>query len=418
MNKKASKIVLFTTIGLMLACTAVLGFNIKDEDKLEDISGKREVLNNVNLICQTKVGAYRTKEIKISKDKTEIDTFEKARNLRYPSTSFYKENRDFYKDSYGLEHSYEEGNTIGYVRPEYDYYNNGNERLILKIHEKDLDTNKVDKYEVEMETKNPDGKYIANQGTPIRYNGELYILATYQDESKELLKDKDNSIIGHKEILINIYKIDLQNEVAELVDTKTFKDGDNFIDTGYSLFTHDNKFYIEMYDYEKVIDKKLKRNTSYIVYDLKDNTFKNIDMSDSLDIYLATYSDYTNEDIKDDIAKIIKYTVNEDEISLSISTLDLKSDKFIKENETYNIKAPEKDYEYHISNMRSIDEKLYIVVDGLEVPDASQGRSQFSKRYLYVIDEQTKENLYTGYINIKQQVNESMNIDIVLDTEL
>lgn len=409
MNKKASKIILFTTIGLMIAITIALGINNKEEDGLEYISGNKESLGNVNIVYQKKIGAYKTREVKLSKDETEVDEYAKARVLSLPFTDFYKEERDFYSSGYSrLNFNYEYENTIGYLQTEHEYLDDNKLSINFIVNEKNLETNKVDKYKIPINEKFDD-LYTGTIGYPIKYNGELYALVVWQDESIGLLNEEIDSLSAGKESTISIYKIDLENKKSEVVDSQSFKAKDEYLKAGYPSFRYKNKYYIAKDTYEKISDEEIKTNRSFITYDLETQKFGIIDMNESLSIE----EEYSTEYIEGDIAKIITSSKSNNKMQISVSILDLKLDKFTKENEIYTLELPKENYNYHINKLSNIDGKLYILVNASESLDESGGRDQLDKNYIYVVDEKSKSILYSGLI--KDKGNEFINIDMVLE---
>lgn len=405
MNKKASKIVLFTTMGLMIMSTIALGLNIKENDGLEDISGSKENLDNINIVYQKKVGAYRTKEVKLSKDDTKANEFEKAKVIYLPFTNHYKEQRNFYSDSYSRSnYNYEYEDTIGFLNTDRIY---GDEILTLefKVKEKNLKTNKENEYKLEISEKNPNGKYSAWSGIPINYNGDLYALVIWTDG------DVESVYSANKEAWTNIYKLDLENEKVELIDSKEFKTKDEYIQLGYPLFTHNNKYYIAKDTFETGYGQT-NVTRSFITYDVKTRKFDSIDMTKEI----VAGQNYSIDNIEGNVVNISTFNERYSKRTLSVSTLNLENDKFVKENEIYNIEVPEEGYDYSLRDIRSLDGKLYAVISGYEKPDLEEGRDQYSKNYIYVIDESTKEVLYIGLI--KEKLNVHINLDIVLDEEL
>lgn len=406
MNKKASKIVLFTTIGLMIMSTIALGLNIKEDNGLEDISGNKESLDNVNIVYQKKVGAYRTKEVKLSKDNTKVNEFEKAADIHLPFTKFYKEQRDFYSDSLSrAKYNYEYEDIIGFINTD-RIYGDGILTLEFKVKEKNLKTNKENEYKLKITEENPDGKYSAWQGMPIRYNGELYASVIWSDENV------DSVYSANKETWINIYKLDIENEKVELIDSKKFKTENELVQLGYPSFTHNNKYYIAKDIFTTTVTEETKVTRSFITYDLETKKFDSIDMTEDM----AASQNYSVDNIEGNIANIYTFNERYNTRTLSVSTLNLENDKFIKENEIYNIEVPEEGYDYNLRDIRSVDGKLYAVINGYEKADLYEGRDQYNKNYIYVIDEKSKEVLYIGLI--KEKLNADINVDIVLDEEL
>ena len=63
MNKKTSKIVLVTTIGIMIATSICIGLNNKENYEATDINGNREALGSVNIVYQQDQGYYKNTEV-------------------------------------------------------------------------------------------------------------------------------------------------------------------------------------------------------------------------------------------------------------------------------------------------------------------------------------------------------------------
>ena len=419
MNKRASKIILFTTVGLMIATAVSIGISNKEEYGLVDISGNRKNLENVNFIYQKRIGSYKTTEVKLSKDKTEVDKFAKDSVPGLPINDYYKGQRNFYGNGYNdLSQNYEDENVKGLINAQHEYDSSSKLHFSYEIKEKNLKTNKIEEYKIPINNDEISENGPTNWGYPIKYNGDLYTIVIFQGEQIGILNKEVDDIYAGKEAVINIYKLDLEGGEAKLVDSQKLSFEDGYVSAGSTMFKHGNKYYISKDTYEKVSDKELKTakeiktTKEMIIYDLATNKFETVKVDEGI---TAEYN-YSTLNVEKNLARIIYYAQENKGIKMSILTLDLNTDKFTKEKEDYTIEMPDKEFDYGINKIRCIDNKLYISVDAYEKPDVARGRQTQNKSYIYVIDEKTKNVLYSGLI--KDEKNSFLDIDIISDDEL
>jgi hypothetical protein len=101
---------------------------------------------------------------------------------------------------------------------------------------------------------------------------------------------------------------------------------------------------------------------------------------------------------------------------MKISSMDLKSKKFIAKNENYILKLPKEKFDHNIQQIRDIDNKLYITIEAYEDSEKVKPRKALNKAYIYVIDKTTKKNLYTGIV--KDESTSYIHTSIVTNNEL
>ncbi|MGL4913252.1 MAG: hypothetical protein ACRC3Y_12570 [Romboutsia sp.] len=432
MNKKLSKIILFTTIGTMLASSVCIGMNNKETYELVDINGNRDALGNVNIVYQESSGFYKTSEVIMSKDKTKVDKYAKGASSSFPLTSYYKEHRDLYKNYHVINANYEDENTIGFAEVERYYDRSDKLDTSIRVREKDLKTNKIKDYKIPVDYKVDQENGSFGNDSALKYNGEIYVLTTIDGEQIHPLGDSSN-VYGTKESLINIYKLNLEDETSELVVSRKIGNKDELTNI-YNSFKYENKFYMQKESYKKVGEDEYKKSYELISYDLKSKKFEFINIPETVNDYISSFY------VDDDKVSLISYenkstldtkvhesninetkdikdkTNNSNDIEIKISKMDLKTNKFIGDNEKYTLKLPNDKFEYGIQEIRDIDDKLYIITNAYKDSDLFQNRGQLNKNEIYVIDKKTKKTVYSG--SIKGESSSYIYSSIVTNDEL
>jgi len=120
--------------------------------------------------------------------------------------------------------------------------------------------------------------------------------------------------------------------------------------------------------------------------------------------------------IEGDKVSFLSYNNKSSELSMKISTIDLKNKKFIAENENYILKLRNEKFDHNIQQIRDIDNKLYITVDAYEDWQKVKPRKPLNKEYIYVIDKTTNKTLYTGIV--KDESTSYIHTSIVTNDEL
>lgn len=393
MNKRASKIVLVTTVGLMLLTTVSIGISNKENYEVIDINGNRSVLDNVNVVYQDHKGYYKTSEVKISKDNIEVKKHSKDAVRSLPLKKEYRENRDIFKSVNDSENMYKIENNIGEIQVSQDYKTSDHGELYANVINRDLKSKKDDYYEIPLNYKFKNNNDTRSVSQTITYNNELYLLVGI-DKSPGYL-DEEETVSISKGCLANIYKLDLENKSSELVASRVVADKDDLASLSDISFKYENTLYF----IKEIIDDSnkdnMKRKFELISYDFKNNKFN----SEKMPLDMEANNNISNFYVEGD--KVIFLTndiANKNKLSMKLSTFDLKNKKWINQNEEYNINVNDNKDGISITSMRYIDNKLYLIVDSSEYAEQTGPMAPLNRQYLYVIDKNTKKNLYSGII--------------------
>lgn len=393
MNKKASKIVLVTTVGLMLLTTVSIGINNKENYEVIDINGNRSVLDNVNVVYQEHKGYYKTSEVKISKDDIELKKHSKDAVRSLPLKKEYRENRDIFKSVNNSKNMYKIENSIGEIQVSKDYKNSDNGELYANVTNRDLKSKKDDYYDIPLNYKFKSNNDNTSVSQTIVYNNELYVLVGIDKNLGYL--DEEETVSISKGCLANIYKLDLDNKSSELVASRVVADKDELSTLSYISFEYENTLYF----IKEIIDDSnkgnMKKKFELMSYDFKTNKFN----SQKMPFDMKVNNNISNFYVEGDkVIFLTNDTVNKNKLSMKLSTFDLKNKKWINQNEEYNITVDDNKDGISITSMRYIDNKLYLIVDSSEYAEKIQTGAPLNRQYLYVIDKNTKKNLYSGII--------------------
>jgi hypothetical protein len=396
----------------MLATSICIGLNNKENYEVTDINGNRETLGNVNIVYQQDKGYYKTTEVIISKDKTKVDNYAKGATIGLPLNNFYKQNRDLINYSKGEYSTYKDDISIGYANVESHYNMNNEQQLIVSLKDKNLETNKIKSYEIPLGDKFNQGSNLDYRGIPLKYNGELYIIVGLNKDGNFPFGEEAN-VYASKECLVNIYKLNLKNEKSELVASRIIGKKDDLASIGNEFFTYKNEFYFTKESYEKISEKEYKKKYELISYDLKTKKFNSTNIPTESS---SENDDITKTYIEGDKVSFLSYNNKSSELSMKISSMDLKSKKFIAKNENYILKLSKEKFDHNIQQIRDIDNKLYIIIEAYENSEKVKTREPLNKAYIYVIDKTTKKNLYTGIV--KDESTSYIHTSIVTNDEL
>ncbi|CEH33841.1 hypothetical protein [Romboutsia lituseburensis] len=393
MNKRASKIVLVTTVGLMLLTTVSIGISNKENYEVIDINGNRSVLDNVNVVYQDHKGYYKTSEVKISKDNIEVKKHSKDAVRSLPLKKEYRENRDIFKSVNNSENMYKIENNIGEIHVSKDYKTSDHGELYANVTNRDLKSKKDDYYEIPLNYKFKNNNDNNSVSQTIVYNNELYVLVGI-DKSPGYL-DEEETVSISKGCLANIYKLDLENKSSELVASRVVADKDELSKLSYTSFKYENTLYFIKETIDNSNKDNMKKKFELMSYDFKNNKFN----SEKMPFDMEANNNISNFYVEGD--KVIFLTndiANKNKLSMKLSTLDLKNKKWINQNEEYNISVNDNKDGISITSMRYIDNKLYLIIDSSEYAEQTGPSAPLNRQYLYVIDKNTKKNLYSGII--------------------
>ncbi|WP_270941189.1 hypothetical protein [Romboutsia lituseburensis] len=393
MNKRASKIVLVTTVGLMLLTTVSIGISNKENYEVKDISGNRSALENVNVVYQEHNGYYKTSEVKISKDNIDVKKHSKDAVRSLPLKKEYRENRDIFKSVNDSKNMYKIENSIGEIHASKDYKTSDYGELYANVTSRDLKSKKDNYYEIPLNYKFKNNNDNNSASQTIVYNNELYVLVGI-DKSPGYL-DEEETISISKGCLANIYKLDLENKSSELVASRVVADKEDLASLSDISFKYENTLYFIKESIDDSDKDNMKRKFELMSYDFKNNKFN----SEKMPFDMKANNNISNFYVEED--KVIFLTndiVNKNKLSMKLSTFDLKNKKWINQNEEYNISVDDNKDGISITSMRYIDNKLYLIIDSSEYAEKTGPSAPLNRQYLYVIDKNTKKNLYSGII--------------------
>lgn len=405
MNKRASKIVLFTTVGLMLLTTISIGISNKENYEVIDISGNRSVLDNINVIYQEHKGYYKTSEVKISKDNIDVKKHSKDAGNNLPFKKEYRENREMFESFGNSDNLYKTKDSIGEIHVSKDYKNSDYGELYANVTDRDLKSKKCDSYEVPLNYKLKSNDDNPSASQIIMYNNELYVLVGI-DKSQGYL-DEEQTVLISKGSLVNIYKLNLENKSSELVASRVIGDKGELSTLSHISFKYEDTLYFIKESIDDSNKDNMKKTFELMSYDFKNNKFSSEKMPFDMKAY-NNINDFYVEGEK--VIFLTNDTVNKNKLSTKLSTFDLKNKKWINQNEEYNISVDDNKDTISIRSMRYIDNKLYLIIDSSEDIETTQSGAPLNRQYLYVIDKNTKKNLYSAIIRNDSTTYVSPNI--------
>lgn len=393
MNKRASKIVLVTTVGLMLLTTVSIGISDKEDYEVKDISGNRSVLDNVNVVYQEHNGYYKTSEVKISKDNIYVKKHSKDAVRSLPLKKEYRENRETFKSVNDVNNMYKIENSIGNIYVSKDYKTSDYGELYANVTSRDLKSKKDDYYEIPLNYNFKNNNENNSVSQTIVYNDELYVLVGI--DKGPVYLDEEETVAVSKGCLANIYKLDLENKSSELIASRVVANKEELSTLSHVSFEYENTLYF----IKEIVDgsnkDNMKKKFELMSYDFKNNKFNSEKMPFDMK------ADNNISDFYVEGNKVIFLTndiVNKNKLSMKLSTFDLKNRKWINQNEEYNISVDDNKDSVSIRSMRYIDNKLYLIIDSSEYSEKTYPRAPLNRQYLYVIDKNTKKTLYSGII--------------------
>ncbi|MEG0843836.1 MAG: hypothetical protein RSF39_06755 [Romboutsia sp.] len=419
MKNKISKIILVLPIAILIVMAIYLGISTKVDYNLVDISGDKKELGNVSVLFQERHGAYKTSEVKVSKDGMDVDKFSKEVSGRVEINNFTKDNRDILDGVYNQNEIYKSDDSVGYISL-YIGHGENNYKSEIYIDEKNLENNKTKNYKIPIEIG--DIKEYEEYGydisvVPIKYNDDLYVAIGINKGGEIIVYNNgegENSI--SKESFMSVYKLNLEDETSEIIFNEQIVDGNNELAriSNIICFSNDNSAYFVKEICEKDgVNYKLKYEL--LRYNLENKKLSKVEIpvknieGEHLNQYSVAQNrvTFTKE----------RFTSN-NEMEIYKTTVDLDSEKVIESNEKYIIKLEDSRSTFILNQVKSIDGKLYLIIhstNGQEDEYSSRGIFN-SDVYTYVIDEKSKDTLYCG--KIKEGKGNVSHISILSEDEL
>lgn len=406
MKKNLSKI----TLGVVVSSLIVIGIIVSFNDtnmKIEDVKGSKSELGNASIIYQEEKGIYNTKNAVVSKDGIKVKKFSKELPRVDKYSKLIMDNKDFFDSNTNSNLVYEDKESIGYI--DYvsnNYYSNEDVRFNTKITDKNLKTNKITEFDIEIISSSKENVDANRSCLVTKYKNEIYLSMGI---TNDINYNKNGDIIDNGNSSISIYKIDLENQKVQLFDEIKIKENVD-ISNGVS-FVNNNKIYFMAQTY------KDSREQYLIYYDLENNKFDYI--KDSINIKEKNNSNDNDKaySIDDNKLNIIYNDVTTDKKSTIIHqySIDLEKEEIIENDKVYKFDKINEQLE--LIEFRLIDNKLYILLNSYKEEQGNfyTPRKENSSNII-VLDEKTKKVLYIG--QSKQEENYHTTNYIVKNEEL
>ncbi len=408
MRLKISRIILASSIIIMICLSISMSINNKSEIKIEEIKGDKSALEDVSIICQDIESMYKTSKTTITKDGISKNNFAQTISTRFSDAQDLITNEDMLNYSQGIVGTYQYDNYVGVVSVGTHYTNetSNDEKLqiVATVMEENIETGKLAEYTI------PLGAYFKNNGdngistntVPIRYEENLYIVVGVDIENYNNINAYENQIeesriyvygdngistntvpIRYEENLyivvgvdienynninayenqieesrIYVYKLDLENESSENILTKSLsKDGESAI--GYNAaFAKDDTAYF--------VNTLYSKNDKYEVNESSENI-----LTKSLSKDGESAIGYNAAFAKDDTAYFVntlyskndKYEVKRETqlLSFSLKTRKFETIELGKDGESNE--EEELDGLWNIFKYYLIDDKAYFIYD-------------------------------------------------------
>ncbi|WP_434798589.1 hypothetical protein [Terrisporobacter vanillatitrophus] len=407
MDKRISRIFLITVSLAMILIIFSLSFITKDKIDIEDISGDRSVLGDMNIVYQKRKGTYETDNIIISKDKEKIKKNVKEGVTNFSISKENIDNRELLQISNDKSNICETDDEITNVSllSTYSPYN-GNE-MIVYIDIKDKKSSKIKNYEIKIDdTINVSGDSIY-QALPMRDKDNIYlaiISSVYDDNEQDENKLQNNEGDIYKQTYLSLFKLNLSTQQSRSILTKSY-DPNEMYTNGEVGFVKDNVAYFITHIKDE-ITKEI--NTCLFGFNIITKEINIINLGVGNQNITNYYID-DNEVLLccevDQTSKIVKTLV-----------VDLYNKKTISTNEI-DVKS-KGGYNRYILQTRRDNDKTYLVMCDYKDDDHVYygNGSPDMDYYIYVINEKNNEILYTG--KIKEKIMYNIAFGIVKDEEL
>lgn len=406
MDKRFSRIFLFTVSLAMILIIFFLHLITKDDISIEDIFGDRRALGDMNIVYQRRQGMYETDSIIISKDNEKIDKYVKEGVMDISISKENIDNRELLQFSDYKSDICETKDEIANVSLLSTYSPYGGEEMIAYIDIKDKKTSKITNYEIVIDDTidvNGDSVY---QALPIRDKDNIYLAIISSVYNEDNVRD-ENEADMYKQTYLSLFKLNISSQQSRFILTKPY-------DTS------------EMYTNGEV--GFVKDNVSYFVTHIKDETTKEVNtclfgfnvLTKDISIINLGVGNKEITDYYIDGNEVL-LCCDADQISKTVRTLvvDLDNKKVISTNE---IDAKVKDgYNRDILEMRRDNNKIYLVMGYYKYDDYNNyidygSESPDIDYYIYVINEKNNDILYSG--KIKEKTIHNVSFGIVKDDEL
>ena len=407
MDKSFSKIFLITVSLAMKLIIFSLNFIVEDDLDIEDISGDRSALGNMNIVYQKRKGMYEADNIIISKDDEKIKKYVKEGVTNFSISKENVDNRELLKFSNDKNSICETEDEIASVSllSTYSPYNGDEMKVYIDI--KNKKSSKIKNYEIPIDDSIDANGASIYQALPIRDKDNIYlaiISSVYKDDNIEENKSLDNEVDMYKQTYLSLFKLNLSSQQSKCILTKSYEPSEMYID-GDVGFVRDNVAYFGV----KIKDEKSKViNTCLFGFNIitKDINIMNLGVGNK---------NITNYYIDNDEVLLC---CDADPISKKINTLlvNLNNKKIVSANEI-DLKVKD-EYSTDILEMRRDNNKTYFIIGNYKYDDylGYDNSSSDIDYYIYVINEKNNAILYSGKIKEKNIYNVSFGI--VKDDEL
>ena len=411
MRLKISRIILASSIIIMICLSISMSINNKSEIKIEEIKGDKSALEDVSIICQDIESMYKTSKTTITKDGISKNNFAQTISTRFSDAQDLITNEDMLNYSQGIVGTYQYDNYVGVVSVGIHYTNetsNGEKlEIVATVMEENTETGKLTEYTIPLGAyfKNSGDNGISTNTVPIRYEDNLYIVVGVDIENYNNINTYENQI---EESRIYVYKLDLESESSENILTKSLsKDGESAI--GYNAaFAKDDTAYFVNTLYSKNDKYEVKRETQLLSFSLKTRKFETIELGkdgesneeEELDGLWNIFKYY----LIDDKAYFIYDYIGGEKFEIREMEVDLNTKKIVNKEIAYSLEFDDsiKNYNsmsYTIENIRCIDNKLFISIETQKDTEESWGSRPITTSYLYIVDRNSKETVYAAKIN-------------------
>lgn len=407
MDKRFSKIFLITVSLAMILIICSLSFISEDNIDIEDISGNRSALGDMNIVYQKRKGIYETDKIIISKNDEKIKKYVKEGVTNFSISKENIENRELLKFSNYKNSICETDDEIASVSllSTYSPYNGDEMKVYIDI--KDKKSSKIKNYEILIDDTIDANGASTYQALPIRNKDNIYlaiISSVYNDDDIEENKPLDNEVDMYKQTYLSLFKLNLSSQQSKCILSKSYEPREMYTNGEVGFVKDDVAYFIV-----KVKDEKSKAiNTCLFGFNI---ITKDINII-NLGVVNKNISNYYIDNDE------VLLCCDADPISKKINTLvvNLDNKKIVSTNE---IDSKVKDeYSRDILEMRRDNNKTYFIMGNYKYDDylGYDNSSLDIDYYIYVINEKNNEILYSGKIKEKNIYN--ISFGIVKDDEL
>lgn len=399
---------------LSVICVGLLVIGIslfylgKNNDKVEDLYGKRSELGDVNILLQNNKGMYETNEIKIDKDNISIDYMAKQGMNGFNLSKKNIEEREVLEASSSGTIDYqnvllEDEDRLASVYVTSKFISDDDNGLFANIKLKYNDSDKIESYEIPLGDRYDESQGVLYSSVPISIDKNNIYIATlvsyYSLEDAEKMENGDYNEEYNgdyfKNTVLNLYKVDLSNNSSKHILSKEYNGKDIHIKPSV-CFANNKKAYFLVNEKD---DEGYKR--SLFEFDVFTKEINIIDLGIKED-FIRNFSVDDNKlillDIKKNNSKYIRGTM-----------VDLKNSK-VKHLEDININA----HSEEVLQVRRINGKIYIIT--VENGDKTSEDTGYDSYYFTVFDENTNNLLYKG--KIKQKTSYMTQVGVVKEDEL